>query len=251
MKYDDLNKVNSEISYLPTEDGEYATVAERILAFRKVYPEGFIETNLTVDANGNNVFHTAIGYYTVVGEAQARVILGTGTAREKAYDSIDNVSPLERAETASVGRALGMAGFGIKGNVASFDELVFADIVKPAKSKPAPTKKTQVVQEPVPDPIDLSTPLKDESSGKAPGVPVAVVSEVIDSSSAVPIETATIIETPVDNTVKKATSRQISLITKYYSNKLGDFLNNLGFEKIEDLPYEIASEVIQNMVSGD
>ena len=108
MTYKELEKVNSEITYLPMGDDDYAPVAERILAFRKLYPEGFICTELSVDAQGNNIFHTSVGMYS----SGDKCVLGTGTAREKEFDVVNNISPLERAETASVGRALGMAGFG-------------------------------------------------------------------------------------------------------------------------------------------
>ena len=121
MKYAELEKVNSDIKYMPMGDALYAPVAERILAFRKIYPDGFIVTKVGADHHNNVVVHAKVGMYTEDGGVEH--VLGTGTAREKSFHPIDNYSPLERAETAAVGRALGMAGFGVNTNVSSFEEI--------------------------------------------------------------------------------------------------------------------------------
>lgn len=53
-----------------------------------------------------------------------RIILGTGTAYEKENSSfINKTSYIENCETSAVGRALGMAGFGIDTSVASAEEV--------------------------------------------------------------------------------------------------------------------------------
>ena len=70
-----------------------------------------------------------VGYHFVTSDEYGNVIyrehvLGTGTAYEKESSSyINKTSYIENCETSAVGRALGMAGFGIDTSVASFEEV--------------------------------------------------------------------------------------------------------------------------------
>ena len=95
---------------------DYAEVNQRIKAFRMLYPEGFIETSLISNENGVCVFQAVVG--------NGENILGTGTAYEKEGSTfINKTSYIENCETSAVGRALGMAGFGIDTSVASAEEV--------------------------------------------------------------------------------------------------------------------------------
>ena len=254
MTYSELEKVNSEIKYLPMGDDDYAPVAERILAFRKMYPEGFICTELTADAHGNNVFHTSVGMYS----SGDKVVLGTGTAREKEFDAIDNISPLERAETASVGRALGMVGFGVKGSVCSFEELDYA--ISTAGDVTADTPKKTFVKADIvtPEPIILKpqkpeSPFGDTSSGDAPTVPeVSVVAVDVAKSSDITSDTTALkmVSNATAPSERLATEKQKGIITKYYGNKLQDLLDSVGATSIDTLSYANAAEIVAQMVSG-
>ena len=261
MKYEDLSRVNAEITYLPLGDDSYATVAERILAFRKVYPEGFILTDLSVSPNNENVFHTAVGYYN---DSGMQVVLGTGTAREKPYDAVDNISPLERAETASVGRALGMAGFGVKSSICSYEELNYAttsvdgditsNVTKPKKAK----KTKKVVETPEPIIIDevqnpTDSPFGDTTTGSPIPVPdVDVVSVDTASGSGITYDATANPKYSVEGkpTEKLATDKQKSIISKYYANKLPELLDSIGVTSIDTMSYANAAEIIAQMVSG-
>ncbi len=56
-------------------------------------------------------------------------LLGTGTAYEKENSSfINKTSYIENCETSAVGRALGMAGFGIDTSIRSAEEMQNADL---------------------------------------------------------------------------------------------------------------------------
>ena len=44
MTYQDIQRVNSEITMIDMKGKNYAMVPERVNAFRKLYPEGFIRT---------------------------------------------------------------------------------------------------------------------------------------------------------------------------------------------------------------
>lgn len=122
--YEDIRKANDEARVTPIEVkgkvSTYVEVNERIKAFRKVYPEGFILTEMIKNENGLCIFRAEVGQQ--IGEL--KMIIGTGTAYENEGSSfINKTSYIENCETSAVGRALGMAGFGIDDDVASADEI--------------------------------------------------------------------------------------------------------------------------------
>lgn len=119
MKYEDIEKVNNEMLTTNIKSKKYVEVNQRIKAFRKLYPEGTIETELISNEDGVCVF-------------KARVMalgctLGTGHAYEKENSTfINKTSYIENCETSAVGRALGMLGLGIDTSVASAEEVTNA-----------------------------------------------------------------------------------------------------------------------------
>lgn len=115
---------------------EYVAVNERVKAFRKVYPMGFIISNMVSCDNGVCVFKATVGYYddkTIItrnGDEYIETIelvpitLAEGTAYEKESSSyINKTSYIENCETSAIGRALGFAGFGIDTSIASSNEV--------------------------------------------------------------------------------------------------------------------------------
>lgn len=115
--YEDIKKANDTIRTTEIKGKDYAEVNQRIKAFRMVYPQGFIKTELVSLENGVCVIKATVG----VGET---MILGTGYAYEKEGSTfINKTSYIENCETSAVGRALGMAGFGIDVSVASAEEV--------------------------------------------------------------------------------------------------------------------------------
>lgn len=140
--YEQIKKANESIITTSIKGKDYAEVNQRIKAFRMVYPDGFITTELKSDADGVCIFSARVGYYNEEGTA---ILLGTGTAYEKENSTfINKTSYIENCETSAVGRALGMAGFGIDTSVASYEEVenAIANQEKPApkakQEKPAP-----------------------------------------------------------------------------------------------------------------
>lgn len=126
IKYEDIKKVNDEMQTLDIErknkkTGEietkkYANVNERIKAFRKLYPEGTIETEIISHNDGIVVIRASI--------FNDMKLLGTGTAYEDQQSSyINNTSYIENCETSAVGRALAMLGLGIETSIASAEEI--------------------------------------------------------------------------------------------------------------------------------
>ena len=115
-KFEDIKKANETIVTTDIKGKEYAEVNQRIKAFRMVYPTGTIETELIQNENGVCIFRANV--------YDEDTLLATGTAYEKENSTfINKTSYIENCETSAVGRALGMAGFGIDTSVASAEEV--------------------------------------------------------------------------------------------------------------------------------
>ena len=145
VEFKKLEEVNKTLKTTNIKGKEYVEVNQRIKGFRMVYPEGFIRTELVSMADGICVMTAEVGFFDEKGN---RIILGTGTAYEKETSSyINKTSYLENCETSAVGRALGMAGFGIDASVASAEEVENAinnqEQIKAAE-KEEKTKKTKI-----------------------------------------------------------------------------------------------------------
>ena len=120
MKYLDIAIANEKLIPVDIKGKSYMEVNQRIKAFRMVYPQGVIETEMLSNEDGVCVFKATIGYR----ENGELYKLATGTAYEKEDSSfINKTSYIENCETSAVGRALGMAGFGIDVSVASAEEV--------------------------------------------------------------------------------------------------------------------------------
>ena len=121
ITYNDIKKANGTIKTTDIKGKQYADVNQRIKAFRMLYPQGFIFPEMVSNENGVCIFRTTVGFYDEKGEANT---LAVGTAYEKEGSTfINKTSYIENCETSSVGRALGMAGFGIDTSVASAEEV--------------------------------------------------------------------------------------------------------------------------------
>ena len=128
ISYEDIRKANESIKTTDIKGKEYAEVNQRVKAFRMVYPTGCIRTEMISNENGVCVFRADI--------IADGLILATGTAYEKEGSTfINKTSYIENCETSAVGRALGMAGFGIDTSVASAEEVQNAILNQAAADK--------------------------------------------------------------------------------------------------------------------
>lgn len=119
ITYEDLQNANNLIQTTPVKGKDYAEVPQRVKAFRSLYPQGTISTEIVKIENGMCVIHAVV---SVDG-----VVLGEGTAYEMEGSSfINKTSYIENCETSAVGRALGFAGFGIDTSIASAEEVANA-----------------------------------------------------------------------------------------------------------------------------
>lgn len=120
VTYEQIKAVSDGIVTTNIKGKEYAAVNGRINAFRRLYPQGFITTDIVSLEAGVVVMKATCGYY----ENGQAVVLGTGMAYEREGSSnINKTSYIENCETSAIGRALGMAGLGINTAVASSEEV--------------------------------------------------------------------------------------------------------------------------------
>ena len=129
ITYQDIEKANAALSTVDIKGKDYIDVSNRVKAFRMVYPQGCIETEMVSNENGICVFRAKV--FNEEGK-----LLATGMAYEKEGSTfINKTSHLENAETSAVGRALGFCGFGVDTSIASANEVLNA-----IANQNAPTK---------------------------------------------------------------------------------------------------------------
>lgn len=119
---------------------EYVEVNKRVLAFRKLYPEGTIRTEIL---NCND------GIVCMKAEVlNGDLLLATGHAYEKESSSfINKTSYIENCETSAIGRALGMLGIGIATSIASYEEVGNAMIQQNAEPEKITAKEAKVLMD--------------------------------------------------------------------------------------------------------
>ena len=163
MTFEDIKKANETIMTTDIKGKQYSEVNQRIKAFRMVYPTGVIETEMVSnDANEEDI-HTCI-FRAIVGYRENGELykLSTGTAYEKEDSTfINKTSYIENCETSAIGRALGIAGFGIHTSVASAEEVqnaianqniksdnlkILANLERPLKDKLVDHYKKDITQ---------------------------------------------------------------------------------------------------------
>lgn len=128
ITFEQIQKANELIKPIEVKGNYYAEVAQRVKAFRSLYPEGTIETEMIFD-DGNKCIFKATA-------KNGNWILGTGTAYELLDSNyINKTSYIENCETSAVGRALAMCGIGIDVSISSADEVQNAELNQVAKMK--------------------------------------------------------------------------------------------------------------------
>lgn len=131
--WENIQKANETINTTDIKGKAYAEVNQRIKAFRMVYPDGGIRTQMISNENGVCIFEARV--FITESDGSVR-LLGTGHAYEKEDSSfINKTSYIENCETSAVGRALGMCGFGIDA-VASVEEVQNAQMNQNKKATP-------------------------------------------------------------------------------------------------------------------
>lgn len=124
-----VKEVNAALPKINIKGKMYVMVKDRISAFRELYPEWAILTELINDDG------IVVTVKTTVADQDGRV-RATAHAQEK-YNStaINRTSALENCETSSIGRALGLLGIGIDDSFASANEVETAQAQQDAGEK--------------------------------------------------------------------------------------------------------------------
>ena len=128
-----MEKANSNLETMKIHDKDYVPVVERVKAFRRVYPTGSVMVDiLEHDPQAGYVLMKAtVGYTEVDGTF---VELAHGHAIEKRDKSqINKDNYIENCETSCVGRAMANAGFGLKGDIASANEMLNVEKATPGR----------------------------------------------------------------------------------------------------------------------
>lgn len=128
-----IEQANKELGTVDISKGNkktaYVMVNERVKAFRKICPSGSITTEIVSLENGVVTMRAII-------TDEDNQIIATGLAQEKETSSfINKTSFIENCETSAVGRALGFAGIGIDGSMASAEEVANAIMNQEDKRK--------------------------------------------------------------------------------------------------------------------
>lgn len=191
ITFDDIAKANEGLSTVPVKGKDYVVVPQRVKAFRKIYPEGFILTDILSHENGVVVMQAKAGYY-LDGNP---VVLGSGLAFEKEDSSyINKTSYIENCETSAIGRALGFLGLGIDAAICSAEELVNAinnqDKQDAPKQKPAQKPQNKAVpasvstQATVPQPQAQAPAQAEKPAETKPETPGAFLTRMIGDMKA-------------------------------------------------------------------
>ena len=123
ITFEQIQKANEGLKAIDVKGKKYVMVNEKVKAFRMLYPEGFIHTDLLSLENGIAVMQSKAGFFE---NGQER-ILGTGMAFERQDSSfINKTSYIENCETSAIGRALSFLGLGMDDSIASAEELANA-----------------------------------------------------------------------------------------------------------------------------
>ena len=142
IAYKDIEKANAEIKTLPLGKNkkEYAEVAERVKAFRKLYPEG----SLTCDLISWNDDGDIIVKATATDETGR--VLATDYAQEIVGSSdVNRYNALENACTSAKGRCLGSLGLLGGSSVASYEEVANAKLKQEGAKLATSTEKAGLI----------------------------------------------------------------------------------------------------------
>ena len=130
IKFENIQEANALIQTTKVKNKDYADVNQRIKAFRFLYPQGRIDTQILSHEQVDEKFRVIMSAKVFDNEGN---LLGSGTAYEIEGSSyINATSYIENCETSAVGRALAMCGIGIDTSIASYEEVSNAQMQQQA-----------------------------------------------------------------------------------------------------------------------
>lgn len=121
------DKANERLVYMNIKGKDYAPVSERVRAFRCIYPNGAITTQIISQSETDVTIKAS-----VYDERGSVIATGHATENKNASNINRNGAMLENAETSAVGRALGFLGIGTKNGIATAEEIDRSEKIKEA-----------------------------------------------------------------------------------------------------------------------
>ena len=126
INFEDIQKAAATIKTTDIRGKQYAEVNQRIKAFRMLYPQGFVRTEILSNECDEKGLHVCVMRATVgYVDEQGEHVLGTGHAYEHENSTnINRTSYIENCETSCVGRALAFGcALGVDVSIASAEEV--------------------------------------------------------------------------------------------------------------------------------
>lgn len=178
ITFENIAEANKGLKSTNIKGKEYIEVNERVKAFRMLYPEGTIETDIIhLDTEAGLVVMKA----TASNDGKT---LGTGMSYERESSSyINKTSYIENCETSAVGRALGFLFLGSTDSICSADELNNALQAQARNEKPKRSFNLPPEAEQNSDPLNLVcedcgkaiTPTTDKDGNEMSALTVATI----------------------------------------------------------------------------
>ena len=120
MEFNKIQKLNEELDYTVIKGKKYITVNKRVLAFRQLFPNGRITTEIVKLSNDNG---TTVIVKANVYDGENLISTGHAFENPSKNTNINKFSAIENCETSAVGRALGFLGIGSTDSIASLEEI--------------------------------------------------------------------------------------------------------------------------------
>ena len=181
ITFKDLEKVNKDMEYTDIKGKNYAPCQERIKAFRKLFPTGYIKSDVLSDVDGVCIIKAEVGFNNIREDGiNEEIVLGEGIAYEREGSGfINKTSYIENCQTSAVARALGMAGFGIDESMASAEEVANATIQQNNKDyEKATPSQIERIKKIYGDQVDKL--LETQGVKKLEDIPLSKINELLE-----------------------------------------------------------------------
>lgn len=144
MDFSKVQTLNANLKYTNIKGKNYITVNQRVLAFRELYPNGRITTEIVKLAPESNGAGNTVIVKAFIYDGEALIATGHAFENPGKNTNINKFSALENCETSAVGRALGFLGIGATDSIASLEEIQGAgdEITQETQPTPAAAQAT-------------------------------------------------------------------------------------------------------------
>ena len=131
MNFEKIQELNAQLPYTNIKGKNYIQVNQRVLAFRQLYPNGRIQTEIVKFFTENPTTGASVIVKASVFDGDALISTGHAFENPGKNKNINQFSALENCETSAVGRALGFLGIGSTDSIASLEEIPESECDEP------------------------------------------------------------------------------------------------------------------------